>query len=136
VPAAAAGLAGRGFAKGDVFAHYAPNLPEYAVAFHAVAMAGRVNTTANPLLTAGELAAQRGFVRVGNHEIQFSGPITKLPWGTRACRAGPGHQGCGGFLPTWTIGAGEPMAMRTFDVAGIIEILVRWHAGWSGARMT
>ena len=58
VRAAAAGLAGRGFAKGDVFAHYAPNLPEYAVAFHAVAMAGGVNTTANPLLTAGELAAQ------------------------------------------------------------------------------
>ena len=48
----------RGFAKGDVFAHYAPNLPEYAVAFHAVAMAGGVNTTANPLLTAGELADQ------------------------------------------------------------------------------
>ena len=56
--AAAAGLAGRGFGKSDVFAHYAPNLPEYAVAFHAVAMAGGVNTTANPLLTASELAAQ------------------------------------------------------------------------------
>jgi acyl-CoA synthetase (AMP-forming)/AMP-acid ligase II len=58
VRAAAAGLAGRGFGKGDVFAHYAPNVPEYAVAFHAVATAGGVNTTANPLLTAGELAAQ------------------------------------------------------------------------------
>ena len=58
VRAAAAGLAGRGFGKGDVFAHYAPNLPEYAVAFHAVATAGGVNTTANPLLTADELAAQ------------------------------------------------------------------------------
>jgi acyl-CoA synthetase (AMP-forming)/AMP-acid ligase II len=58
VRAAAAGLAGRGFGKGDVFAHYAPNVPEYAVAFHAVATAGSVNTTANPLLTAGELAAQ------------------------------------------------------------------------------
>ena len=58
VRAAAAGLAGRGFGKGDVFAHYAPNLPEYAVAFHAVATVGGVNTTANPLLTAGELAAQ------------------------------------------------------------------------------
>ncbi len=58
VAAAAAGLAGRGFGKGEVFAHYAPNLPEYAVAFHAVAAAGGVNTTANPLLTAGELAVQ------------------------------------------------------------------------------
>jgi acyl-CoA synthetase (AMP-forming)/AMP-acid ligase II len=54
----AAGLAARGFRKGDVFAHYAPNLPEYAVAFHGVASAGGVNTTANPLLTPGELASQ------------------------------------------------------------------------------
>ena len=58
VRAAAAGLAERGFGKGDVFAHYAPNCPEYAVAFHAVATVGGVNTTANPLLTADELARQ------------------------------------------------------------------------------
>jgi acyl-CoA synthetase (AMP-forming)/AMP-acid ligase II len=58
VRAVAAGLAARGFGKGDVFAHYAPNLPEYAVAFHAVATVGGVNTTANPLLTAGELTRQ------------------------------------------------------------------------------
>jgi acyl-CoA synthetase (AMP-forming)/AMP-acid ligase II len=58
VRAVAAGLAARGFGKGDVFAHYAPNLPEYAVAFHAVATVGGVNTTANPLLTAEELTRQ------------------------------------------------------------------------------
>src|SRR5436189_4394818 len=58
VRALAAGLAERGFGKGDVFGHYAPNLPEYAVAFHGVATVGGVNTTANPLLTAEELAAQ------------------------------------------------------------------------------
>ena len=58
VRAVAAGLAEWGFGKGDVLAHYAPNLPEYAVAFHAVASVGGVNTTANPLLTADELAAQ------------------------------------------------------------------------------
>ena len=54
----AAGLAERGFGKGDVFAHLAPNLPEYAVAFHGVASAGGVNTTANPLLTEDELTRQ------------------------------------------------------------------------------
>ena len=54
----AAGLAERGFGKGDVFAHYAPNLPEYAVAFHGVATAGGVNTTANPMLTEDELVKQ------------------------------------------------------------------------------
>ncbi|MEZ4660936.1 MAG: AMP-binding protein [Caldilineaceae bacterium] len=54
----AASLAKRGFGKGDVLAIYSPNLPEYAVAFHAVAMVGGVNTTVNPLYTAAELAQQ------------------------------------------------------------------------------
>jgi acyl-CoA synthetase (AMP-forming)/AMP-acid ligase II len=58
VRAVAVGLAERGFGKGEVFAHFAPNCPEYAVAFHAVATAGGVNTTANPQLTAEEFAAQ------------------------------------------------------------------------------
>jgi acyl-CoA synthetase (AMP-forming)/AMP-acid ligase II len=55
---AAAGLARRGFRKGDVFAIYSPNLPEYAVIFLAVASLGGINTTANPLYTADELAKQ------------------------------------------------------------------------------
>jgi acyl-CoA synthetase (AMP-forming)/AMP-acid ligase II len=55
---AATGLARRGFRKGDVFAIYSPNLPEYAIAFQAVASLGGINTTANPLYTAGELASQ------------------------------------------------------------------------------
>jgi acyl-CoA synthetase (AMP-forming)/AMP-acid ligase II len=58
VRAAAAGLARRGFRKGDVFAISSPNLPEYAVAFHAVTSLGGVVTTANPLLTPDELAGQ------------------------------------------------------------------------------
>ena len=53
-----AGLARRGFKKGDVFAIYSPNLPEYAVIFLAVAAVGGINTTANPLYTADELAKQ------------------------------------------------------------------------------
>jgi acyl-CoA synthetase (AMP-forming)/AMP-acid ligase II len=58
VRAVAAGLDLRGFRKGEVFAHYTPNLPEYAVAFHAVASLGGINTTANPQLTAEELSSQ------------------------------------------------------------------------------
>jgi acyl-CoA synthetase (AMP-forming)/AMP-acid ligase II len=54
----ATGLARRGFRKGDVFAIYSPNVPEYAVIFNAVASLGGVNTTVNPLYTAGELANQ------------------------------------------------------------------------------
>ena len=53
-----AGLARIGFAKGDVFAIYSPNLPEYAIIFLAVAAVGGINTTANPLYTADELAKQ------------------------------------------------------------------------------
>ena len=54
----AAGLAQRGLSKGDRLAIYSPNLPEYAIAFHAVASLGGVVTTANPLYTARELANQ------------------------------------------------------------------------------
>jgi acyl-CoA synthetase (AMP-forming)/AMP-acid ligase II len=54
----AAGLARRGFRKGDVLAILSPNAPEYAVAFHAVAMLGGVVTPINPLYTAGEVEKQ------------------------------------------------------------------------------
>ena len=44
----AAGLAARGFAKGEVFAIYSPNVPEYALAFYGVSAASGVNTTISP----------------------------------------------------------------------------------------
>jgi acyl-CoA synthetase (AMP-forming)/AMP-acid ligase II len=52
------GLAARGFKKGDVFAIYSHNCPEYAVAFHAVALAGGIVTTINPTYTVEELQSQ------------------------------------------------------------------------------
>jgi acyl-CoA synthetase (AMP-forming)/AMP-acid ligase II len=55
---AAGGLAARGFQQGEVFAIYCPNLPEYAVAFYGVLLAGGTNTTINPLYTVEELSAQ------------------------------------------------------------------------------
>jgi acyl-CoA synthetase (AMP-forming)/AMP-acid ligase II len=55
---AAAGLARRGFQRGDVLAIYSPNVPEYAVVFNAVASLGGSSTTINPLYTADELAKQ------------------------------------------------------------------------------
>ena len=54
----AAGLATRGFSKGDVMAIYSPNIPEYAIAFHGIALAGGVATTVNPLYTIDELTFQ------------------------------------------------------------------------------
>jgi acyl-CoA synthetase (AMP-forming)/AMP-acid ligase II len=54
----AAGLAARGFGRGDVLAILAPNIPEYPVVFHGVVCAGGAVTTLNPLYTAGEIAVQ------------------------------------------------------------------------------
>jgi acyl-CoA synthetase (AMP-forming)/AMP-acid ligase II len=58
VRALAAGLAERGFAKGDVLGVYSPNVPEYAIAFHGACVAGGKCTTMNPLYTANEVAHQ------------------------------------------------------------------------------
>ena len=56
--AVAAGLHAKGFKKGDVLAIYAPNIPEYAIAFFSVTLLGGIVTTVNPLYTADELAHQ------------------------------------------------------------------------------
>jgi len=44
----------RGIRKGERFAILSPNLPEYAIAFHAVASLGGVVTIVNPLYTPSE----------------------------------------------------------------------------------
>jgi 4-coumarate--CoA ligase len=54
----AGGLASRGFGKGDVLALLAPNMPEYAVVFHGVAMAGGTVSTINPAYTRHEIREQ------------------------------------------------------------------------------
>ena len=54
----AVGLHKRGFRKGDVMAVFCPNMPEYAVVFLGVAAVGGINSTANSLYSADELAKQ------------------------------------------------------------------------------
>ena len=54
----AAGLAARGFAKGDVLAIHCLNTPEYAVAFLAVAKLGGASTMISPLFSENELVNQ------------------------------------------------------------------------------
>ncbi len=54
----AGGLAARGFGPGSTLALMAPNIPEYAFFFHAVAYAGGTVTTINPTYTAGEIRHQ------------------------------------------------------------------------------
>ena len=54
----AGGLAGRGVAPGTVVGLMAPNVPEYAVVFHGVAVAGAAVTTINPTYGAEEVRHQ------------------------------------------------------------------------------
>ena len=54
----AGGLQARGFGVGDTLAIMAPNVPEYAVVFHGVAMAGGTVTTLNPTYTPDEIRHQ------------------------------------------------------------------------------
>jgi acyl-CoA synthetase (AMP-forming)/AMP-acid ligase II len=55
---AAAGLAARGFQKGDVLAIHALNCPEYAIAFLGVARLGGICTMVSPLFNEAELTNQ------------------------------------------------------------------------------
>jgi acyl-CoA synthetase (AMP-forming)/AMP-acid ligase II len=54
----AAGLASRGLTPGEVVAIFAPNLPEYAIAFHGAAAAGATVTTINSLFSEDTVRAQ------------------------------------------------------------------------------
>lgn len=54
----AGGLKARGFGPGSVLGIMAPNVPEYAIAFHAVAVAGGTVTTINPTYGAEEVRFQ------------------------------------------------------------------------------
>ncbi|HEX9775190.1 MAG TPA: 4-coumarate--CoA ligase family protein [Actinomycetota bacterium] len=58
IASVAGGLSARGFGKGDVLAIISPNLPEYAVVFHAVSMVGGTVTTVNPTYGPEEIAFQ------------------------------------------------------------------------------
>jgi acyl-CoA synthetase (AMP-forming)/AMP-acid ligase II len=55
---AAGGLQARGFGKGDTLALFLPNVPEYAIAFHAAAFAGGTVTTINPVYNVDEIRHQ------------------------------------------------------------------------------
>ena len=54
----AGGLTAKGFGSGQVLAIMAPNIPEYAVVFHGVAMTGGAITTINPTYTSHEVHHQ------------------------------------------------------------------------------
>jgi 4-coumarate--CoA ligase len=65
IRALAGGLQAMGVGPGTVIALMAPNCPDYAVVFHAAALAGATVTTLNPTYTAPEAA----------HQLQDSGAV-------------------------------------------------------------
>ncbi|HEX4912672.1 MAG TPA: AMP-binding protein, partial [Vicinamibacterales bacterium] len=54
----AAGLAARGIKKGDVVSIWAPNVPDWPIAFFATVRLGAIVHTSNPVSTPDELAYQ------------------------------------------------------------------------------
>ncbi|MEM1079711.1 MAG: AMP-binding protein [Pseudomonadota bacterium] len=81
IRALAGGLNARGIGPGDVIAIMAPNVSDYATAFHGVAFAGATVTTLNPTYTAEEAA----------HQLRDSGAqmlITVPPFAELAQKAG------------------------------------------------
>ncbi|HEX3557641.1 MAG TPA: 4-coumarate--CoA ligase family protein [Pyrinomonadaceae bacterium] len=81
----AAGLARRGFRKGDVLALLSPNAPEYAVAFHAAASLGGIVTPINPLYTAEEVLRQ-----IKDARAKYLVTTPQLLGGVRAVARGAG----------------------------------------------
>lgn len=81
----ATGLQRRGFKKGDVFAIFCPNVPEYAVVFLGVASAGGINTTANSLYSSADLV----------HQFRDAGARYLLTIPQFLDRAMPAAQECG-----------------------------------------
>jgi acyl-CoA synthetase (AMP-forming)/AMP-acid ligase II len=55
---AAGGFVAHGLSRGDVVGIFAPNLPEWAIVFHAVSTVGATNTTVNSLATEQDVVAQ------------------------------------------------------------------------------
>src|SRR5215216_148253 len=91
----AAGLAARGFGKGDTFCICLPNVPEFAVAFHGVVAAGGRCTTANPMYTARELGHQLADTNASM--LLTVSPFLEVareaatPTGCELCVLGDGH---------------------------------------------
>ena len=72
----AGGLAARGIGPGDVVAILAPNSPDFAVAFHAIAYAGATVTTLNPSYTAHEV--QHQLADSGARLLFLHGPLIEV----------------------------------------------------------
>jgi acyl-CoA synthetase (AMP-forming)/AMP-acid ligase II len=132
IEAMAAGLAARGFSRGDVFAICAPNVPEYAIAFLAVNRLGGIVTTMNPLYTRDEIAHQ--LEETGARFLLTVGPLAEA---CVAASRGTGVQEvfslgeAAGTLPLSALMAGGPAPSVRIDTARDLAALP-YSSGTSG----
>jgi acyl-CoA synthetase (AMP-forming)/AMP-acid ligase II len=103
----AGGLHSRGFGPGDVLALMAPNLPEYAVLFHGVALAGGTITTINPTYTPPEV----------NHQLTDAGASVLVTVPTFLPAAQAGAEGTG-ITDTFVLGEAIDGAASATDLFG------------------
>jgi 4-coumarate--CoA ligase len=128
----AGGLAENGFEKEDVLAILLPNLPEYAIAFHAAATLGGIVTTINPTYTTGEIAFQ---LRDSNAKLVLT--ISLFHETARAAAEGTGvdeifildsHEGARSFFELL---AADPLD-RTTDVSASDVVALPYSSGTTG----
>ena len=106
----AAGLSGLGFKKGDVLGLFAPNCPEFALAFHGTLAAGGVVTTVNSLSTVQDLQFQ-----LGNAGARFL--VTVAPFLDRAVPAA----GLAGIERVFVVGD-APQSPRTIPFGALLAV--------------
>jgi acyl-CoA synthetase (AMP-forming)/AMP-acid ligase II len=98
----AGGWLAKGLTKGEVVAVMAPNCPEYAIVFHAVALAGGVVTTINPTYTPGEV----------HHQLEDAG-ATRLVTVPAFAEALPAATEGTGVKEIYLIGEGDHPSIST-----------------------
>lgn len=129
--ALAGGLVAKGFGKGDTVALLAPNLPEYAVIFHGVALTGGSVTTINPTYTAKEVA----------HQLSDAGATIMITIGMFADTAAEAAEGTkvseiytideAEGLPQFTHLFGEPLS-EPVEVDGDDVVVLPYSSGTTG----
>ena len=123
IHALAGGLAARGFGRGNTLALMAPNVPEYAIVFHAVAVVGGTVTTINPTYGAEEVAFQ--LRDAGATELVTIGMFAEVALAA-AAQVGitevitlDGAEGTTSILSIF----GEPVAQTPVDVRDDVVVL-------------
>src|SRR6056300_322494 len=123
IHALAGGLSARGFGRGSTLALMAPNVPEYAIVFHAAAVAGGTVTTVNPTYGAEEVAFQlrdagaTELVTIGMFAEVAQAAATEV--GITEVITLDGAEGTTSILSIF----GEPMAQAPVDVRDDIVVL-------------